>query len=101
MPMGPWQLVIILILAVLVFGGSRLAGVGKGVGRSIREFKEEVKSVDDGKDKEATEVVEAEIVHDEQAPSVEDRLAELEARERDIAAREEELRRQREAETGR
>ena len=46
-------------------------------------------------------MVEAEIVHDEQAPSVEDRLAELEARERDIAAREEELRRQREAETGR
>ncbi|RRD47521.1 twin-arginine translocase TatA/TatE family subunit [Tessaracoccus sp. OH4464_COT-324] len=40
-----WQeLLIILAVVLLLFGGSRLAGIGKGVGRSIREFKEEVKS---------------------------------------------------------
>ena len=34
------ELLIILLVALLLFGGSRLAGLGKGVGRSILEFKE-------------------------------------------------------------
>jgi sec-independent protein translocase protein TatA len=39
-----WPEALIILLVVLVlFGGSRLAGLGKGVGRSIREFKSEVK----------------------------------------------------------
>ncbi|WP_237267982.1 Sec-independent protein translocase subunit TatA/TatB [Tessaracoccus aquimaris] len=49
-------------MALLLFGGSRLAGVGKGVGRSIREFKDEVKGPE-GPAKE--EIVEAEIVQPE------------------------------------
>ncbi|GAA1396276.1 twin-arginine translocase TatA/TatE family subunit [Luteococcus peritonei] len=37
-----WQeLLIVLVIAVLLFGGTRLAGVGKASGRAIREFKEE------------------------------------------------------------
>jgi len=47
---GVWEAVIILLVVLVLFGGSRLAGLGKGVGRSIREFKDEVtgdtKSVD-------------------------------------------------------
>lgn len=35
------ELLIVLLVAVLLFGGSRLAGVGKASGRAIREFKEE------------------------------------------------------------
>ena len=60
------ELLIILLVALLLFGGSRLAGLGKGVGRSIREFKEEVKSADSpdqDKDKSSEpEVVKAEIL---------------------------------------
>ena len=74
--------------------------LGKGVGRSIREFKEEVKTVEDGKGESAPEVVEAEIVTEQPRPAVDPRIAELEAREREIAAREEELRRQREHQAG-
>ncbi len=37
--------IILLVLAVLLFGGSRLAGVGKGAGRALREFKEETASL--------------------------------------------------------
>ncbi|MFT3887128.1 MAG: twin-arginine translocase TatA/TatE family subunit [Arachnia sp.] len=62
MPLGGWELAIVLVVALLLFGGSRLAGVGKGVGRSIREFKEEVKSADAAK---TPEVVDAEIVQPE------------------------------------
>ena len=61
---GVPELLIILVVALLLFGGSRLAGLGKGVGRSIREFKEEVKAAD-SKDQDKSsepEVVEAEIV---------------------------------------
>lgn len=47
--LGPTELLIILALALLLFGGSRLAGVGKASGRAIREFKEETASIRDEK----------------------------------------------------
>ena len=36
---------IILLIAILLFGGSRLAGIGKSSGRAIREFKEETRGI--------------------------------------------------------
>ena len=54
MRLGMGELIIILIIAVLLFGGKKLSGVGKALGQSIREFKNEVKS-DEKKDEEATE----------------------------------------------
>ena len=84
---GPTELIIILAIALLLFGGSRLAGLGKGVGRSIREFKEEVKPLGNSED---PETVDAEIVTHE--PTPEERQRALEAREAELAAREEELR---------
>ena len=104
---GPMELLIIMGIALLLFGGSRLAGLGKGVGRSIREFKEEVKSAD-SKDQDKSsepEVVEAEIVDDKAAEAdLERRQRELEAREQalkeaELKAREAALN-AREAETG-
>ena len=43
MRLGMGELIIILIIAVLLFGGKKLSGVGKALGQSIREFKKEVK----------------------------------------------------------
>ena len=63
---GGWEWIIIRVVALLLVGGSRLAGLGKGVGRSIREFKEEVKSSDA---EQKPEVVDAEIVQ----PEIDDR----------------------------
>ena len=40
---GGMEWVILLVVALLLFGGSRVAGMGKGAGRAIREFKEEIK----------------------------------------------------------
>ena len=39
--MGGWEWVILALIALLLFGGSRLAGIGKNTGKAIREFKEE------------------------------------------------------------
>ncbi|EPH00447.1 TatA/E family twin arginine-targeting protein translocase [Propionibacterium sp. oral taxon 192 str. F0372] len=46
MPSVGWpELIIILVIALLLFGTTRLAGLGKASGRAIREFKEETKAI--------------------------------------------------------
>ncbi len=44
MRIGVTEILLILALALVLFGGGKLAGVGKALGQSIREFKKEVKS---------------------------------------------------------
>jgi len=45
--LGAPELLIILAVVLLLFGGSRLAGLGKSSGRALREFKEETKGLRD------------------------------------------------------
>lgn len=56
--LGPTELLIILAIVLLLFGGARLAGLGKSTGRAIREFKEETKSLkgDDPAEAEAKSI---------------------------------------------
>lgn len=37
---GPWELALLLAIAILLFGPGRLAGLGKAAGKTIREFRE-------------------------------------------------------------
>jgi sec-independent protein translocase protein TatA len=37
--LGPWELVIILLIVVVIFGAGRLAEIGGAVGKSVREFR--------------------------------------------------------------
>ncbi|MBQ2461904.1 MAG: twin-arginine translocase TatA/TatE family subunit, partial [Clostridia bacterium] len=39
MRIGTTEILLIVILALILFGGNKLAGVGKALGQSIREFK--------------------------------------------------------------
>jgi sec-independent protein translocase protein TatA len=41
--MQPMHLVVILVIALMFFGPSKLAGLGKGLGDGIRQFKDAVK----------------------------------------------------------
>jgi sec-independent protein translocase protein TatA len=41
------ELLVIFVIILLIFGASRLAGIGKGLGQAIRGFKDEVASNDD------------------------------------------------------
>ena len=43
--MGGWEWVILAIVALVLFGGTKLANVGKNAGKAIREFKEETSGV--------------------------------------------------------
>jgi sec-independent protein translocase protein TatA len=46
--LGVPELLIILAVVLLLFGGARLAGIGKSTGRAIKEFKEETKGLKEG-----------------------------------------------------
>ena len=50
------HLIIILVVVLVLFGGTRLAGLGKASGQAIREFKEEISG--DGADKTGTPAAE-------------------------------------------
>ena len=41
-PVGPLELVIILVIVIFIFGANRLSGLGKGLGQAIRGFKDEM-----------------------------------------------------------
>ncbi len=47
MRLGALEIVLILVVVLVLFGGNKLAGVGKALGQSIRDFKKEIKSDDD------------------------------------------------------
>lgn len=56
MRIGVTEILLILVLALVLFGGSKLSGVGKALGQSIREFKKEVSPEDkEGKNPEDAE----------------------------------------------
>lgn len=44
MRIGITEILVILVIVLVVFGGGKLAGVGKALGQSIRDFKKEVKA---------------------------------------------------------
>ena len=55
---GGWEWIIILVIVIILFGGSRLAGVGAALGQSIREFRDAVsgnKDKDEGSDDSLSE----------------------------------------------
>lgn len=55
MRLGIWEIVLILVLALVLFGGGKLAGVGKALGTAIRDFKKEMKGGDDAVTPESNE----------------------------------------------
>ena len=42
---GPMELIIVLVIALIVIGPKRLPEVGKSLGRGMREFKDSVSGV--------------------------------------------------------
>jgi sec-independent protein translocase protein TatA len=42
----PWHWVLVIVVAFLLFGTNKLAGLGKGLGEGIRNFKAAMKDPD-------------------------------------------------------
>ena len=47
MPFAWWELILILLVLLLVFGAKRLPEMGRSLGKGMREFKESVTGMDD------------------------------------------------------
>ena len=63
-PLGIWELLIILVVVLLIFGPRRLPEMAKGIGQSVREFRKGLRDMrndidsdvaDDDKSKAASE----------------------------------------------
>ncbi|MGD1998306.1 MAG: twin-arginine translocase TatA/TatE family subunit [Flavobacteriaceae bacterium] len=50
---GPWQIVLIVLVVLLLFGGRKIPELMRGLGSGIKEFKEASKDEESSKDKEA------------------------------------------------
>lgn len=48
---GPWQIVIVLLVVVLLFGGKKIPELMRGIGQGMKEFKKATKA-DEGEDED-------------------------------------------------
>jgi sec-independent protein translocase protein TatA len=46
---GPLELILVLVIALIVLGPKKLPEAGRAVGRGLREFRESLAGSDDGK----------------------------------------------------
>ena len=44
---GPWEIAILLVIVLLVFGPKRLPEMGRSLGKGMREFKDSITGKDD------------------------------------------------------
>jgi sec-independent protein translocase protein TatA len=56
---GPLELAIVLIIALVIFGPKRLPDLGKSLGRGMREFKDSLSGENDDDDDEEQAKLEA------------------------------------------
>ncbi len=56
MRLGTTEIMLLVFLALILFGGGKISGVGKALGTSIRDFRREIRNVDeDGQKQPAQE----------------------------------------------
>jgi sec-independent protein translocase protein TatA len=55
---GPWQIIIILAVVVLLFGGKKIPELMKGIGQGIKEFKKATKDENPDEKKESDKIIE-------------------------------------------
>ncbi len=42
---GPWEILLLLLIVLLVFGPKRLPELGRSLGRGMREFKSSIREI--------------------------------------------------------
>ncbi|MBQ6374555.1 MAG: twin-arginine translocase TatA/TatE family subunit [Clostridia bacterium] len=50
MKLGTTEIILIIVLALVLFGGGKIAGLGGALGKSIKDFKSAVKEDDPKKE---------------------------------------------------
>jgi sec-independent protein translocase protein TatA len=47
MEFQPWHIIVVLVVAILLFGGKKLPELGKGLGEGFKGFKDGLKGIND------------------------------------------------------
>ena len=47
MSIGFWQILVVLLIILIVFGSSRIKSIGSDLGKALKSFKKEIKDKDD------------------------------------------------------
>ena len=55
MGLGPWEIIIIFVVVLLIFGGKKLPEFAKGLGEGIKEFKKATSDIKDEVDNAISE----------------------------------------------
>ena len=53
--MSPWHWLLVIIIALLLFGPNKLSSLGKGLGEGIRNFKSAMRGDEEKKEEKAEE----------------------------------------------
>jgi sec-independent protein translocase protein TatA len=67
-----WQIAIVLVIALIVFGPKRLPELGRSLGSGMREFKDSITGNHDDDDKKAEEQAKLEVQASAPQPQPED-----------------------------
>jgi len=65
---GPLELVVVLIIALVIFGPKRLPELGRSMGKGIREFRGSISGKDDDEDEKSSNPAEIEGAQDADEP---------------------------------
>ncbi len=81
---GPWQLIIILVIVLLLFGGrGKIPKLMRDMGQGINAFKKGLKTEDKGEEKAESESEPKKVAESEPAETT---AARVEEKEKDAAA---------------
>ena len=47
MSLGPWEIILILLFVIILFGGKKLPELARGLGLGLKEFKKATKEIKD------------------------------------------------------
>ena len=47
MSLGPWEIVLVVLVIIILFGGKKIPELARGLGKGLREFRETSKDLKD------------------------------------------------------
>jgi len=56
MSLGPWEIVLVVLVIIILFGGKKIPELARGLGKGLREFRKTTKDLKDEVNSAAEEV---------------------------------------------
>ncbi len=50
--LGTWEIIVIVLVVLLLFGGRKIPELMKGIGKGVKSFKDGMNGIDEQKDEE-------------------------------------------------